>query len=237
MKSRAFIRSAALSAAALLCMAAPASAELKLHALGVYKSDFLGFFAKIVTPCVSGTPADGGREALNAEFASHARKAVENYEKEVAAALKDAPDFSGHLGVVLDYEIKTNNDKILAFDIYEMEIAGSSSTTHKLYNFDNKSGALIELKSLFKPGADYVKAISENVKSQMRAANKRDKNSYWIAPEEKEGFSAIRPDQNFFVNDRGNIVVCFDKYEVAPGSTGSPEFEIPRSAVEPYLAK
>ena len=28
------------------------------------------------------------------------------------------------------------------------------------------------------------------------------------------------------MNKEGNIVVCFDKYEVAPGSSGCPEIEL-----------
>ena len=36
------------------------------------------------------------------------------------------------------------------------------------------------------------------------------------------------------VNGR-RIVVCFDKYEVAPGSSGSPEFVIPEEIVKDIL--
>ncbi|MDY3927926.1 MAG: RsiV family protein [Clostridia bacterium] len=42
----------------------------------------------------------------------------------------------------------------------------------------------------------------------------------------------MKEDQNFYINDSGNIVICFDKYEVAAGAQGCPEFEIPKSVVE-----
>ena len=40
------------------------------------------------------------------------------------------------------------------------------------------------------------------------------------------GFQGIKPDQSFFINDRGNPVIVFEKYEIAPGSMGIQEFEI-----------
>ena len=37
------------------------------------------------------------------------------------------------------------------------------------------------------------------------------------------------------MNKEGNIVVCFDKYEVAPGSSGCPEIELDMKELAPWL--
>ena len=37
---------------------------------------------------------------------------------------------------------------------------------------------------------------------------------------------AIRPDQPFYINHAGNPVIVFEKYEIAPGYMGAPEFEV-----------
>ena len=50
-----------------------------------------------------------------------------------------------------------------------------------------------------------------------------------------DGFDKIAEDQNFYINDDGNIVICFDKYEVAAGAQGSPEFVIPEKVVADIL--
>ena len=42
-----------------------------------------------------------------------------------------------------------------------------------------------------------------------------------------EGFQSIADDQPFYINEAGNPVVVFAKYEIAPGSMGQQEFEIP----------
>lgn len=40
------------------------------------------------------------------------------------------------------------------------------------------------------------------------------------------GFKGISENQNFYINDANQIVVVFDKYKIAPGSSGEPEFII-----------
>lgn len=230
---------AALSLALLLGGAAAwaENIDVRVETFSTYQSEFRGFEAKIVTPVVTGLAIDRVQNELNDSFRQRAGKLAADYEREVGETLRDDPEFSGHLGVVLDYRVRTDNDKVLAIDVYEMNIAGSSSTKHSFYNFDKKSGKLIELGGLFNGKADYAKVISDYISKEMRRQNKLEKGTFWLAPQDEQGFRVIKPGQNFFINDKGNIVICFDKYEVAPGAAGSPEFEIPRRVAGPYLAK
>lgn len=46
-----------------------------------------------------------------------------------------------------------------------------------------------------------------------------------------EDFEAIKEDQNFYLNEEGQIVICFDEYEVAPGYMGLVEFAVDEEAV------
>ena len=47
---------------------------------------------------------------------------------------------------------------------------------------------------------------------------------YWIYGEEEYGWGLDRidPDQNFYFDADGNLVLVFEKYEVAPGYMGTP---------------
>ncbi|MCC8056717.1 RsiV family protein [Cloacibacillus sp.] len=211
--------------------------DVRVATFSSYQSEFRGFEAKIITPIVTGLAIDEVQNELNETFIQRARKLAADYEKDVSEMLREDPEFDGHLGVVLDYKVRTDNDKVLAIDIYEMNIAGSSSTVHAFYNFDKKSGKLIELGDLFNEKADYTKVINDYILGEMRRINKKKRGVFWIAPKDEQGFRSIKAKQNFFINDKGNIVICFDKYEVAPGAAGSPEFEIPRRVAGPYLAK
>ena len=65
----------------------------------------------------------------------------------------------------------------------------------------------------------------------MRAQMKQDDSvSYFIDSDlPDEDFSEIDPNQDFYIDKNGDLVVCFDEYEVAPGSMGTVSFKIPKS--------
>jgi len=45
-------------------------------------------------------------------------------------------------------------------------------------------------------------------------------------------FIAIKADQQFYITDKGKLVISFDKYEVAPGAMGIVEFEIATDVIK-----
>ncbi|MCD8162316.1 MAG: hypothetical protein LUE09_02440 [Synergistaceae bacterium] len=137
--------------------------DVRVATFSSYQSEFRGFEAKIITPIVTGLAIDEVQNELNETFIQRARKLAADYEKDVSEMLREDPEFDCHLGVVLDYKVRTDNDKVLAIDIYEMNIAGSYSTVHAFYNFDKKSGKLIELGDLFNEKADYTKVINDYI--------------------------------------------------------------------------
>ena len=78
-------------------------------------------------------------------------------------------------------------------------------------------------------GDDYIETISAEVKEQMKARMAADENVvYWLDSDIPEwNFREIAPDQDFYVNADGQVVICFDEYEVAPGYMGCVEFAMP----------
>ncbi|MEG1602025.1 MAG: RsiV family protein [Cloacibacillus sp.] len=235
------LKNAAVIAAACALFAANAAFAqepgVNILKFSVYNSEFRGFEAKIVTPVVTGLSVKKEQEAVNDAIFQRALSVTTQYQKEVQMTLADDPNFSGHMGVVFDYAIRCDSAKVLALDVYEMNIAGSSSTTHTFYNFDKQAGKLIYLEDFFNGKADFVKPISEYITQEMKRRNKKDGANFWIAPKDPSGFTGITATPKFYINDKGSIVICFDKYEVAPGSTGSPEFVIPHKVIAPYMAK
>ena len=47
-----------------------------------------------------------------------------------------------------------------------------------------------------------------------------------------EEFTGIDPEQNFYWNDDGELVLVFDEYAVAPGVMGMVEFTIPAAVTD-----
>lgn len=231
---------AALAAAAVLTASGMAFARdinVQVSSFSVYEAKFRGFEAKVVTPIVTGLAVDKEQLALNAELSAAAQTAQTQFQQEAAQALREDPGFEGHIGVVLDYKVCADSPKVMAFDVYKMNIASSSSTEHTFYTFDKRSGKMIYLKELFNGKANFVEPIDQYIRVEMMRRNKKDSANFWIAPKDPSGFTTITENPKFYINDKGKLVICFNKYEVAPGATGSPEFEIPFSVIAPYLAK
>ena len=116
------------------------------------------------------------------------------------------------------------------------ETAGSSDLKYKYYHIDKKTDKIVNLGDLF-INENYKNEISEEIKKQMISRMKADEEViYWIDEEFEEWtFRAIDDNQNFYFSKDGNIIIVFDKYEVGPGSTGTPEFEIDKQVYEKYL--
>ncbi|WP_250673592.1 DUF3298 domain-containing protein [Paraclostridium ghonii] len=200
-----------------------------------YKIKEDGYDASIKVPKIEGLDNKDLEYKLNKEFEKEGKKLYDQYLQEVKD-LKEAKSV-GNKDAESWYEVKTDNDKILSLVIYNYESQGSSNTTRKFYNIDKKNQTILTLEGMFK-NDKYIDIISENIKEQMRNEMKADKNKiYWLDDKEMgdENFKSISENQDFYINKDGELVVCFDKYEVAPGYIGLVEFTIPNDIIQPLM--
>lgn len=191
--------------------------------------------ASIKVPKIEGLDNKDLEYKLNKEFEEEGKKLYNQYLEELKG-LQDSGS-SQHKASETWYEVKTDNDKILSLIIYNYQAQGSSNTTRKFYNIDKKNQTVLTLEGMFK-NDDYIDVISNNIKKQMEENMKKDENKiYWLKDKTMgEGnFKSIKKDQGFYINDNGELVICFDKYEVAPGYMGLVEFTIPKDVIKPLL--
>ena len=192
------------------------------------------FDAELKTPAIEGL--DSKLEAmLNQKYLDENQKLYDDFMKEIDE-LKKADMDEAHMGIASGYEVKTDTDKLLVIGRYVVNTAGSSSTTIKYDTIDKQNKVLITLPSLFKDEA-YIDIISENIKAQMKEQMKDENNVYWLEDEMMgdENFSKIDKDQSFYITKDNQLVIAFDKYEVAPGYMGNPEFIIPSELLKDVL--
>ena len=192
------------------------------------------FDAQLTTPAIEGL--DSKLEAmLNEKYLDENQKLYDDFMKEIDE-LKKADMDEAHMGIASGYEVKTDTDKLLVIGRYVVNTAGSSSTTIKYDTIDKQNKLLITLPSLFKDEA-YIDIISENIKAQMKEQMKDENNVYWLEDEMMgdENFSKIDKNQSFYITKDNQLVIAFDKYEVAPGYMGNPEFIIPSELLKDVL--
>ena len=192
------------------------------------------FDAELKTPAIEGL--DSKLEAmLNEKYLDENQKLYDDFMKEIDE-LKKADMDEAHMGIASGYEVKTDTDKLLVIGRYVVNTAGSSSTTIKYDTIDKQNKILITLPSLFKDEA-YIDIISENIKAQMKEQMKDENKVYWLEDEMMgdENFSKIDKNQSFYITKDNQLVIAFDKYEVAPGYMGNPEFIIPSELLKDVL--
>lgn len=180
--------------------------------------------ADIKVPAIEGLENKQLEENLNEEFIKNGKKIYEEL-------IEEFPSINNQLKYVgSDYKIKADNDSFLSIEIIKEEIQASSYTTKKHYTIDKNKQIVLTLPMLFE-GDNYIEEISNDIKAQMIENMKKDSNlTYFLEADENEevidSFDKIKENQDFYINNDGNLVICFNQYEVAPGYMGTLEFII-----------
>ena len=98
------------------------------------------------------------------------------------------------------------------------------------YNIDKQTGEIVALQDLFEKilevndYSNYFKIISEEIKLQIK--NQMQDNQDVSYFEDVVNDLKIGADQDFYINKQNKLVIVFQKYDIAPGYMGCPEFEI-----------
>ena len=169
-----------------------------------------------------GTETADAIEEVNADVDRYIQMLLDRFEAERAEHAE------GHLALDITYDVVVDRDNWFTLVIYGVETQASGYEFRKYYNIDKTSGKVIELAELFDSETDYVTLINEEICRQMQDAMKADPEVVYFveADEWSDGFQGIKEDQNFYLNEHEDLVIVFDEYEVAPGSSGCPEFVI-----------
>jgi hypothetical protein len=109
--------------------------------------------------------------------------------------------------------------------------------TRNYYNFDLKTGKIINEKDLFKP--DYIPELSELIKKRIVEQSKETKESKDTEPilslEDTDFWAdSIKPNSNFYITDE-SINYVFNPYEIAPYYIGQTEVSIPFNRLKNIL--
>lgn len=123
------------------------------------------------------------------------------------------------------YEIKSQTENFLSFVVRGSESWTSAHSEAKYYSLNLKEGRLVTLRNVL--GDQYAQIAGESIQAQMKERSEREGITFWT-PEEG-GFSGVTDQTRFYMNEAGNPVIVFEKYEIAPGAYGDMEFEIERS--------
>lgn len=199
--------------------------------------------AEIKIPVIQGLKDKEFEIQLNSIMEQNARKQlkdIENEAKELAEKAKGSDYVTKPFVLHIDYDVKCDDENILSIAIDNFSLTGASGYNEvDYYNIDKQASKVLTLKDLFKEGIDFKAVLNKEIAKQIQARLKEEPASYF--EDDEFGFKSIKDDQGFYL-ENGNLIIGFEKYEIAPGSTGTPEFKITFRSMEnllknPELAK
>ena len=173
-------------------------------------------------------PQIDGNVAANADMDAYAKELISRYEKEVVAQLGQE---EGHYALESSYEVVSDNDKYVSIRINTVETMASGAEFVKIFTVDKATGQTVSLKD-FLNSPEKLEAVSQNIKDQMAAQIAEDEGKVYFTEGEPGGFTGLTGDENFYLNEAGELVIVFGEYEVAPGYMGTVSFTIPKDVTK-----
>lgn len=122
------------------------------------------------------------------------------------------------MDVIVDYEIKFQSDTEVSFVVTMAEGWVSSMEERTCYNLNLTENREITLKDLL--GENWAEISTAAIQRQIDEEPQK-----YFTPE-MGGFTAVDENTAFYIREDGVPVALFAEYEIAPGSTGFPEFPL-----------
>ena len=166
-------------------------------------------------------------QAVNEQVRAYTDRLIARFEETCEEELGK----EGYHGLDVTSTVVTDTDEWFTLRVDAVEIQASGYEFSRFYHIDKVGDRVVTLKDLFREDADYVTALSDEVRRQMEEQMAENAEVSYF-PEE---FTAIDPEQNFYWAADGSLVLAFDEYTIAPGSMGMPEFTIPADVYDTLL--
>lgn len=174
-------------------------------------------------PVISGMLDEAMQQSINDNIYLYLKNMAIEMEQD---AIQD-PAAGMIYSIRSDFEVRRNDGVFLSISVFIDYYNGgaNSGSEIKFINVKNSvPGQQLALRDLFVPGADYTTSINDAI-SAIIAADP-DMSDYM--------FSGISDNQGFYLTD-SLLVIMFERYTIAPGVMGSPEFIIPLSDLSGML--
>ena len=174
--------------------------------------------------------SEDGVEAVNQDMEATVEELIRQFE--------DTLSEEGYHGLHVTQEVVTDNARYYTVKLSVLETEASGYEHNQFYTIDKQTGNVVTLEDLFAEGSDYISAISENIKTQMQEQMAANEGVIYFLDNDdmpEFNFQGITEQTNFYFNEKDELVIAFDEYEVAPGSMGAPEFVIPQEVTAAIL--
>lgn len=183
---------------------------------------------------VENVEADGAETgSAAAEAASNINLDMNLITDQLMTEFKAQVQADGYSALDISTDVVTDSDRyyVVKLSTFVSEADGYQESHY--YTIDKTTGEEVTLQSLFAgTGTDYITAVSDEIKRQMRENHEKDSNkTYWLDDPllGDQNFTSITDSTQFYINADGHLVIAFAEGDVAPMSMGEQEFIMPES--------
>ncbi len=190
----------------------------------VTKNDEAAISTNLRIPQISGMKNVEIQKSINKALAERSLQLLSENTQDARAFYEETKKTGDHFwkyDVTVDYAVHYNQNGILSLTIDNYQFTGGAhgGTERLPFNIDLNTGEFLALQDLFTPGFAYQSIIDDEVGKEIAKYT----DGFF---EGEEGFNGIGDNRTYYLIP-GYIVVYFAQYEIAPYSTGMPEFKIP----------
>ncbi len=184
-----------------------------------------------VDPWVEGGQLQGNLEKTTEEINGEIQTLTEELLNDFRESM--VGDGMEYRDLVIHSEVIATTGEYFTLKVSCYEGSASGYQWNYFYTIDLNTGKQLKLKDLFVEGSDYIGRISANIQEQMAEQMEADENViYWLEDEMEEwSFKEIPEDVSFYLNEKGQVVICFNEGDVAPMYMGTVEFAIPEEVL------
>lgn len=154
------------------------------------------------------------------DFVTESEARAKEYYNAFVATGGNPEDFTP-VGIVVDYEVKRISEKYVSFVISSYETNFSAYYTQYYYNIDMETGRILTLKDWF--GNDYQMVVAGSIEQNIAGWDEQKKELLW---DDLCILDLISENTDFYINEQDEVVVVFEKYDIAVGAAGALEFTI-----------
>lgn len=168
-------------------------------------------------------------QKLVEEHIEKCKKDMEEYKEAFFATGGTEEEWADRtMDVYVSYEVKYRQGPLLSLVLSTEEDWISAYGENTYYNVNLETGRNVTLKDLL--GEDYIQRANESIEKQIQERIADDEDNMYFGYGEDDGlvdgFTTVDENTSFYINEKGNPVICFAKYEIAPGYMGMQEFEV-----------
>ncbi|MGL4521786.1 MAG: RsiV family protein [Bacilli bacterium] len=191
----------------------------------------------VTLPNVSGLTDEAFEKMINSIIQEKVEQKVvlaqKNAEQFISGSSFESDETNGiKVEIFGDFDKHFVSPTLVSFSVFIFESAASSYISRDFYTIDVQTNTQLFLPDMFKENENYVDILSNEIKNQITQRKKDPQNMYF----EDEGFPGvfdkIDPNQAFYLDKKGNIVIYFEKYSIAPGYMGEQTFTIPNDLIK-----